>query len=539
MIDRLSPIPEPRLPKVFGRYLLLRRLSRGGMGEIFLAKSGLAGFEKLCVIKKVLPHLGADRDFIRRFVDEAQVAIKLNHGNIAQVFEVGMAEGEYFLALEYVEGRDLRRTITRMTERGVRMPVDLALMAMRDVASGLAYAHRKPDAEGKPLHLVHCDVSPPNVIVSFEGEVKVIDFGIAKSALRAPGATDPKIGFGKYGYMAPEQLIRGGIVDKRTDVYAAGVLLHELLTGKRLFQFPEGADYRQMARIVARGQHGKPSDLDPSLRDLDSMVLKAVAPDMDGRFQHAEGLRDALVTALAERSPTLTSDRLGSWMRELFAEEVAEEKAAIKQAAEQDLTPFADEMAEQTGTVTFAAKEETTGKVQVSEPELELELPSPWPRRGLIGGGLLLGAGLAFLAVRALSGSDTPPPPQTAPAQPFVVQNLLPPPPIVVVPPPASQPASVPASAPVHKPNPPVDPKKPVDKPPAPKPDAPPQNVQFKYQAVSREYAHFKQSYGNALDADWNDILELATYGTGDDKQKKLDAKLDSFRHRMAEMRGH
>ena len=193
---------DPSLPQVFGRYLLVQRLSRGGMGEIFLAKHGLSGFEKLAVIKKVLPNLAADEQFISRFVDEAQVAIKLQHVNVAQVFEVGRVGNEYFLALEYIDGRDLRRTLAVLGHLQWRMPVDLALFIARDLANGLAYAHRRTAADGSSLNLVHCDISPPNVLVSFEGETKVIDFGIAKSVLRGT-VTDPKMGFGKFGYMAP------------------------------------------------------------------------------------------------------------------------------------------------------------------------------------------------------------------------------------------------------------------------------------------------------------------------------------------------
>src|SRR5882672_2968940 len=226
---------DPSLPQVFGRYLLVQRLSRGGMGEIFLAKHGLAGFEKLAVIKKVLPHLAADAQFISRFVDEAQVAIKLQHVNVAQVFEVGRVGDEYFLALEYVEGRDLRRTLAQLGLKKQRLPVDLGLFIGRELANGLAYAHRRTTNEGASLNLVHCDISPPNVLVSFEGETKVIDFGIAKSVMRAT-TSDPKLGFGKFGYMAPEQLIRGGVVDYRTDIYAAGVVLFELLCGRRLYE---------------------------------------------------------------------------------------------------------------------------------------------------------------------------------------------------------------------------------------------------------------------------------------------------------------
>src|SRR4051812_31250490 len=277
-------VERPDLPQVFGRYLLLKRLSRGGMGEIWLAKLGeIQGFEKPVIIKKVLPQLAADEEFVRRFIDEAQVAIKLTHANIAPVYEVGKVDGDYFLAIEYVEGRDLRRLLGRCSEERFRLPPDLCMYVGRELANGLGYAHRRTDTHGHALALVHCDISPPNVMVSFEGEVKVIDFGIAKSAIRIAGS-NPNIGFGKFGYMAPEQLVKGGVVDKRTDIYAAGVVLYELLTGQRLFDFPEGADYRQIARIVTRGEFIPPSKrlpgLDPS---LDPIVGRALASKKEER----------------------------------------------------------------------------------------------------------------------------------------------------------------------------------------------------------------------------------------------------------------
>jgi serine/threonine protein kinase len=316
---------EPTLPQVFGRYLLVQRLSRGGMGEIFLAKHGLAGFEKLAVIKKVLPHLAADQQFISRFVDEAQVAIKLQHVNVAQVFEVGRVGDEYFLAIEYVEGRDLRRTLSLLSQKKQRFPVDLALFVGRELANGLAYAHRRTDIGGGSLNLVHCDISPPNVLVSFEGETKVIDFGIAKSALRAT-ASDPKMGFGKFGYMAPEQLIRGGTVDHRTDIYAAGVVLFELLTGQRLYEAGPEPDYRALARKVAKGDHKLPSELDPMLEIYDDLVATALQPQSDDRYQSAAEFRDAIQQALVAVNPTISTDALGGYMRELFNDEMTAQR---------------------------------------------------------------------------------------------------------------------------------------------------------------------------------------------------------------------
>jgi eukaryotic-like serine/threonine-protein kinase len=350
------PRIDPTLPQVFGRYLLVQRLSRGGMGEIFLAKHGLQGFEKLSVVKKVLPNLAEDESFISRFVDEAQVAIKLQHVNIAQVFEVGRVGDEYFLAIEYVEGRDLRRTLQVMARQRRRFPPELALFIGREIANGLAYAHRRTGVDGSSLNLVHCDISPPNVLVSFEGETKIIDFGIAKSALRAT-ATDPKMGFGKFGYMAPEQLIRGGVVDHRTDIYAAGVVLHELLTGDRLYELgQEGApDYRALARAVSRGEHDLPSDLDPALGRFDDLVARALRPKLDDRYQTAAEFRDAIQTALVQISPTISADQLGAFMREVFTEEMNAHRELVDRVSHLHLDDFKAQLTTQSvATVSFA-----------------------------------------------------------------------------------------------------------------------------------------------------------------------------------------
>ncbi|GAB4526011.1 MAG: hypothetical protein Tsb0020_43920 [Haliangiales bacterium] len=341
------------MPQLFGRYLLIQRLSSGGMGEIFLAKHGLAGFEKVCVIKKILPHLSEDEHFISRFVDEAQVAIQLQHTNVAQVFEVGRVDDDYFLSLEFVAGCDARRIITQLQQQGQVMPADMAVFIGREVAAGLSYAHRRTDANGDPLGLVHCDISPPNIMMSFEGEVKVIDFGIAKSAL-AGTATDPKVGFGKLGYMAPEQLLRGGQIDARTDVYATGAVLFELLTGARLYD-PSSADFRELARRVIRGQHVLPSAINHTLAKFDPLVDKALQPDPNKRFQSAAELRDAIQTQLVELNPTLSSEYAGGYLRRLFRGERDELRQLLASAQHADLGPWQAELAKsQNHTISFA-----------------------------------------------------------------------------------------------------------------------------------------------------------------------------------------
>jgi serine/threonine protein kinase len=375
----VEPATKPEAPSVFGRYLLLKRLSRGGMGEIFLAKLGeIQGFEKLVIIKKILPNLAADQEFIKRFIDEAKVAIKLQHANIAPVFEVGKVDGEYFLAIEYIEGRDLRRIISRLRELKVRLPPDLCLYIVRELAAGLAYAHRRTDDAGQALALVHCDISPPNVMLSFEGEVKVIDFGIAKSAIRL-AASNPNMGFGKFGYMAPEQLIRGGIIDRRTDLYAAGVLLYELLIGERLFSFPEGTDYRQIARTVTAGKMPPPSERDPRLdAGLDSIVMRALHPKQASRYQTAEELRDAIQGKLSQINPTISADSLSHFVRGLFEAEIAEERELLANMKAVDMTPFHDELtaATATHTVTFA-RASTVGLRKDPSASFHVVNPSP------------------------------------------------------------------------------------------------------------------------------------------------------------------
>jgi serine/threonine protein kinase len=365
-----TPAALTEFPVAFGRYLLFKRLSRGGMGEIFLAKVGeLKGFEKFVIIKKILPQLAENEDFIHRFIDEVQIAIKLNHVNIAQVFEAGTVDKEYFLAIEYIEGRDLRRFIRRCRELGRRLPVDQCLYIARDLAAGLAYAHRRTGPKGQALSLVHCDISPPNLMVSYEGEVKIIDFGIARSALRTADS-NPNIGFGKFGYMAPEQLLRGGVIDRRTDIYAAGVVLYELLTGERLYQFPEGTDYRQMARTVCQGKFAPPSQRDPRVDSvLDAIVCKALATRPEDRYQFAEEFRDALQQKLYQMNPTISADTLSRTMDELFIGERQLEGEELQQMRAIDATAYKEDLSEAVSHTVTIARAPDDGMLTVrSEP---------------------------------------------------------------------------------------------------------------------------------------------------------------------------
>jgi len=221
-------VTEPHdFPRRFASYVLLKPLARGGMGELYLALSGAPGMEKLCVIKKVLPHLVAP-DNVQRFRDEAMVAVRLSHGNLVTVFDAGHSDDQIYLAMDFIEGKDLLATWNRCAQRGVPFPIEVAVYIVKELARGLGYAH----AFGG-LNLVHRDVSPANVLLSYTGEVKLTDFGLATSTLMLQH-TAPGIIFGKLSYLAPEQARREPL-DGRTDIYVCGILLWELLTGQQLF----------------------------------------------------------------------------------------------------------------------------------------------------------------------------------------------------------------------------------------------------------------------------------------------------------------
>ena len=302
----------PEFPAVFGKYVLLREMARGGMGELFLAAAGeQAGLEKLCVVK-TLPAATEDEGLRRRFFDEARVVVRLNHANLVQVFDAGSVEGELYLAMELVEGKDLRAVWNRCAQLQQRIPVDVAVFAVREVLRGLAYVH---DAMG--LGLVHRDISPPNILASYHGAVKLTDFGLAKSALRSE-VTNPGQVFGRYAYLSPEQA-RGQSVDLRADIYAAGIVLWELLTGRQLF--PAGQRSHAAALAAARNPRVRaPSELVAEIPDgLDAVVLRALTTERDQRYQTADRFRASLSEILARNFPACDTDRVGRFMRDIFA----------------------------------------------------------------------------------------------------------------------------------------------------------------------------------------------------------------------------
>ena len=313
-------------PRRFGPYVLLKPLARGGMGALYLALTGPEESARLCVIKTVLPHL-ADKEYLQRFRDEAKVVVRLSHGNLVPVFDSGQVLGEIYLAMDYVQGKDLRATWNRCAKKGIAFPVDVAAHIVKELARGLDYAHGFGD-----IKLVHRDVSPPNVLLSYSGEVRLTDFGLASSTLKLE-KTAPGIIYGKVSYMSPEQA-RGETLDGRTDLYASGIILWELLTGRQLF--PSGKapgapkDGHTSEEILRRVRN--PDLVPPSRRasrvppELDRIALKALAPDFKNRYARCEELRSDLSSFLAQHHPGTDTGRVARFLGELYAEDMAAEQ---------------------------------------------------------------------------------------------------------------------------------------------------------------------------------------------------------------------
>ncbi len=314
-------------PTPFGKYFLLERINVGGMAEVFRAKAfGVEGFERLVAVKRILPNIAEDKEFIRMFIEEAKLSVQLNHANIAQIFDLGVVDGSYYIALEHVHGRDLRGIFDRCRTVGEAMPVAQACFIVMKTCEGLDYAHNKRDQSGRELSLVHRDVSPQNVLVSFEGEVKIIDFGIAKAAGKG-SKTQAGILKGKFGYMSPEQ-VRGLPVDRRSDVFSAGIVLYELLTGERLFVGESDFSTLEKVRNV---EILPPSTYNRRIPDeLERIVLKALAKDTEDRYQNAIDLHDELQAFVYTAGEFYSRKDLAGWMKKTFGKEIEEETAKLE-----------------------------------------------------------------------------------------------------------------------------------------------------------------------------------------------------------------
>ncbi|MCS6901708.1 MAG: serine/threonine-protein kinase, partial [Myxococcales bacterium] len=293
------------LPAYLGHYRILRRLGSGGMAEVFLAKKeGAEGTYKLLVIKRILPHHRQSRRFRAMFVAEAQLATRLNHPNIVQVYGFEEAGEELILTMELVDGQDLGRVLREARGKGVRLPPWISAYIIAEAAKGLHYAHERKSDEGIPLQIVHRDVSPQNILLSWEGAVKIADFGIASANLfREEGGLLK----GKFGYMSPEQAM-GEPVDRRSDIYALGVCLHEMLTGRLLYGNLDGDE---LLDAVRAGRVEPPStyvrDIPP---ELEAVVMRALARDREERYQTARDMAGVIHRAMLAKQELVDASSL-------------------------------------------------------------------------------------------------------------------------------------------------------------------------------------------------------------------------------------
>jgi serine/threonine-protein kinase len=319
--------PPPSLKTVdvtvgtrLGKYEILKRLATGGMAEIFLARvSGLPGFQKMVVVKRILPQLSTKADFVEMFLDEARIAATLQHPNVVQMYDVGVVDGSYFIAMEYLHGEDVRSLMKALFRRGKeRLPLEHALNIVIGVAAGLHYAHEKVGFDGQALNIVHRDVTPQNVIVTYEGGVKLLDFGIAKASNRF-GETRFGTLKGKVPYMSPEQCT-GQPLDRRSDIFSLGIMLYELTLGRRLYR---GTSDFEILKQIVEGTVARPRAIDPAYHPgLETIVMRALEKEPAARYQTARELQAQLEALVRDERLYVSPIALAQFMESVFGHKI-------------------------------------------------------------------------------------------------------------------------------------------------------------------------------------------------------------------------
>ncbi|MDW8245197.1 MAG: serine/threonine-protein kinase [Sandaracinaceae bacterium] len=454
-------VPVHQLPAIckFGKYEILGRLAFGGMAEVFLGREVSAlGASRLLAIKKILPHVADDPAFVQMFLDEARLAIQLNHPHICHIYDFGEIEGSYYIAMEWIYGAALGKVIRRARGHG-GIPPEIAVKVIAQVAEALDYAHRAKGADGRPLGIVHRDVSPQNIMISYEGHVKLLDFGIAKAQTHTT-KTQTGVIKGKFAYMSPQQCL-GQPIDGRTDIFALGIVLYETLVGEPLYHRP--TEYETMRAVI---EEPVPSicQKKPGLpAQLDAIVQKALQKRPEDRFQSAGEMQAALEEWLAQSGKAVTTARIASFMELLFEDQIAAGPLL-------DSTPFGSSLQRRSAKEEGEESREGGGGTDEVPVEISLENPRPpsqnassasvsegipsaeaskeaarppLPRRfGLLaalGGGLMLLASISF-GVWAWLHREAPPPPPSpvsvAPSPPVVLPQAQAPSPPVPPPPP-------------------------------------------------------------------------------------------------------
>jgi len=353
----------------FGKYLLIDKVGTGGMAELFMAKqTGMKGFEKVMAIKRILPNLTEDPEFVSMFINEAKLAALLSHQNIVQIFDLGHIENSYFIAMEYVMGKDLRTILQRSKTLHNPLSIGHSLLIISKICSGLDYAHRKKDLSGRDLNLVHRDISPQNILVSYEGEVKLVDFGIAKAASQS-SETRAGILKGKLSYMAPEQAW-GKAVDRRADIFAIGVVLYEVLTGHKLFKGDN--DFNTLERVREAKVEPTPTSLNRGIDpELESIILKALAREPDDRYQSASEMQTALEDHMSKKGYDFSTVRLAQYLQNLFQQDIEQDSRRFQIAV------GATEALDPSDQSTVIKKPPSARDATPSHPSRRLRVPVP------------------------------------------------------------------------------------------------------------------------------------------------------------------
>ena len=313
-------------PTIFGKYCLLERVNVGGMAEVFRARPFNAPhFKRFLAVKRILPNLAEDKEFIDMFIDEAKIAVQLNHHNVCQIYELGKLNEAYYIVMEFIAGKDLLGMQNYFRRRRRIMSVTQAAYIISKVCEGLHYAHRKKDSNGRKMNIIHRDISPQNILVAYDGEVKVIDFGIARAATKN-NKTQVGVLKGKFGYMSPEQ-VSGKEIDHRSDVFAVGALFWELLTARRLFHGK--TDFETLEKVRAADVI-PPSEKNRKVPpEIDRIVLKALARDREERYQSTSEIAHDLQKFLDKVRPAYKKKTLSTWMVAAFADKLREERTKV------------------------------------------------------------------------------------------------------------------------------------------------------------------------------------------------------------------
>ena len=363
-----------------GSYEILHMFAQGGMAELYLARSvGLEGFEKLVVLKRILPSFAQNAKFVRLFLDEAKLAASLDHPGIAHVYDLGLVDGNYFFTMEYVHGQDLRRVLHRSTKLG-KLPIEHLVQISRTVAAALHYAHERRGPDGKVLGIVHRDVSPANIVVSYEGGVKLLDFGVAKAATSMVKTRTGTLK-GKVAYMSPEQA-KGATIDRRSDIFSTGIVMWEMVATQRLFKAEN--DLATLQLVINKPPPPLTAIRRECPRELDRIIQKALAQDPEKRYQSAQDLQSDLDELARESKLNQSSIGLSQHMVQLFGDEIAawqNDQAAGLSLAEHVVK------ASETRTFTPAGEENPFGESEdagqargIDEEQEEQTVKTPIPR---------------------------------------------------------------------------------------------------------------------------------------------------------------